>query len=181
VKELLVLLVAVPVGFLVVFSSALTTFQAPKAPAATPVVVRVPDIPTPIGFVPTVSAFVTDAERFALALAAGWSTVDAITATALSIAEDSSGDPAALSTPNKDGSRDLGLWQINSGWWPSLGGQAALIIPINNARAAYAIYHRQGWCAWSTYATQCGPGHTGSYLSFLCRAQLASGLSGRCN
>jgi hypothetical protein len=115
--------------------------------------------------------FVSDGERYLLARAAGFSPVDAITATAISIAEDGSGDPAALSGVNFNGSRDLGLWQITSGWWPQFGGHDALVIPINNAKAALAIYGKQGWCAWSTYEERCGTGHIGSYRAFLERAR----------
>lgn len=124
----------------------------------------------PVGSQPQVS----DAERYALALAAGFSALEAITATAISIAEDGSGNPSALSGANHDGSRDFGLWQINSGWWPQFGGIAALAVPINNARAAYAIYQRQNWCAWSTYEARCGVGHTGSYATFMGRAERAA-------
>lgn len=119
--------------------------------------------------------FVSDAQRFVLARAAGWPIDEAITATAISIAEDGSGDPAALSGVNFNGSRDLGLWQINSGWWARFGGQSALIDPITNARAGNAIYHLQGWCAWSTFDTNCpGGGHTGAYRAFMDRARRAS-------
>lgn len=119
--------------------------------------------------------FVSDFQRFQLAIAAGWNPADAITAVAISIAEDNSGDPAALSGANFDNSRDLGLWQINSGWWPKFGGQHALIDPFTNAQAAHAIYGLQGWCAWSTYETSCpARGHTGSWRTFLDRARAAS-------
>lgn len=121
----------------------------------------------PVGEQPQVS----DEQRYALAVAAGWSAAQAIIATAISIAEDGSGNPNALSGANYDGSRDFGLWQINSGWWPQFGGMAALAVPAVNARAAYAIYQRQNWCAWSTYERSCGPGHTGSYAAFMGRAE----------
>ncbi len=118
--------------------------------------------------------FITDAQRYQLALAAGWSPAQAIIATAISIAENSSGSAAALSGTNFDGSRDLGLWQINSGWWPQFGGHDALIVPINNARAGVVIFGRQGWCAWSTYEQSCGRGHTGSYSAYLACARAIS-------
>jgi hypothetical protein len=117
---------------------------------------------------------VTDLERYMLAIGAGFNAQDAITITAISIAEDGSGDPAALSAPNRDGSRDLGLWQINSGWWPRFGGQAALTNPVVNALAAFYIYGRQGFCAWSVYEAKCGPGHTGAYAGNLGRAKVAA-------
>jgi len=145
----------------------------------TPIVIGMPT-PTPAP-IPTVGAgMVSDSQRYQLARAAGWNPADAITATAISFAEDGSGNPAALSAPNWDGSRDLGLWQINSAWWPQFGGQAALVVPMNNARAGFAVFQRQGWCAWSTYEARCGPGHNSAYAAFLCRALLASGAL-RCN
>lgn len=140
--------------------------QGLRLPSGGGISVPIGPLPAPVGPLPLVS----DAERFALAIAAGFSHDEAITATAISIAENGGGDPAALSAPNRDGSRDLGLWQINSGWWPQFGGQQALIDPLNNARAAHVIYTRQGWCAWSTYDARCGPGHTGSYANYLPRA-----------
>ena len=125
--------------------------------------------PGPAPVVP--SGFVSDIDRARLAVAAGFTELDI--AVAISLAENGSGDPTALSAPNFDGSRDLGLWQINSGWWPQFGGQQALTVPINNARAAYAIYQRQGWCAWSTYNASCGRGHNGAYIPLLPRARVA--------
>lgn len=120
------------------------------------------------------SGFVSDSQRYQLARFVGWNAADAVIAVAISIAENGSGNPAALSGTNRDGSRDLGLWQVNSGWWPQFGGAQALSQPLNNARAAFAIYGRQHWCAWSTYLASCGPGHTGSYASFLSRARAAA-------
>jgi|SRR5437870_7983451 len=119
--------------------------------------------------------FVNDRQRYLLARAAGWTFQEAITAVAISIAEDGSGDPAALSGVNFNGTRDLGLWQINSGWWPSFGGPQALIEPFANARAAFTIWGPlHNWCAWSTFERGCGPGHTGAYVAFLGRARTAA-------
>ncbi len=117
---------------------------------------------------------VSDRDRYQLALAAGFSPDEAITATAISIAEDGGGDPAALSAPNRDGSRDFCLMQVNSGWWPRFGGMQALADPLTCFRAARTIYGIQGWCAWSTYDARCGPGHTGSYGANLSRARSAA-------
>lgn len=124
----------------------------------------------PIGPLPQIN----DEQRYAFAVTAGWSTAQAITATAISIAENGSGNPAALSSANFNGSRDLGMMQINSAWWPRFGGQAVLIDPATNFRAGYAIYLIQGWCAWSTYLASCGPGHTGSFAAFMNRAERAA-------
>lgn len=123
---------------------------------------------------PVIAGNVTDVQRYQLARAAGWTAEQAVLAAAISIAENGSGNPAALSAENFDKSRDLGLWQINSGWWPRFGGSAALIVPVNNASAAHTIYTLQGWCAWSTYDASCGRGHTGSYRAFMARAEVAA-------
>jgi hypothetical protein len=117
---------------------------------------------------------VSDHQRYLLALGAGFSLDEALTATAISIAEDGGGDPAALSPKNKNGTFDLGLLQINSSWWPQCGGQAALVVPANNFACGHHVYTLQGWCAWSTYDARCGPGHTGSYSAYLSRARAAA-------
>jgi Lysozyme like domain len=121
-----------------------------------------------------IQGHVTDSQRYQLARMAGWNVEDAILATAISIAENGSGSPAALSGRNSNGTFDLGLWQVNTIWWAQFGGQVALIDPWRNAQAAYYIKGRQGWCAWSTYLASCGPGHTGSFAAFLARAQAAA-------
>ncbi|HEY1298226.1 MAG TPA: transglycosylase SLT domain-containing protein, partial [Chloroflexota bacterium] len=148
--------------------------------------------PMPHGFVPGVTSIpldasavvpmpivrpgaVTDVQRYQLARGAGFSPTDAITATAISIAEDGSGDPAAMSPANRNRTYDLGLWQINSSHWLEFGGPTALIDPSNNARAAYAIFARAGWCSWSTYLTSCGAGYTGAFAAFVGRARVAAG------
>ena len=144
-----------------------------------------PSEPLPVaavdpGVLTPAHGFVSDAQRYILARAAGFS--DPITATAISIAENGSGDPAALSGVNFNGTRDLGLWQINSGWWSQFGGPTALVDPFTNARAAVVIYGRQGWCAWSTYGPcpthGCGPP---CFSSFLARATNASHVQPRSN
>lgn len=121
---------------------------------------------------------VSDVQRYLLAIGAGFTASEAITATAISIAEDGSGNPSALSGANFDGSRDLGLWQINSGWWARFGGQAALTNPVTNAIAARYIYGAQGWCAWSTFEANCGPGHNSAYRAFMERARVAAQAGG---
>lgn len=102
--------------------------------------------------------FVSDAQRYILARAAGFSAGEAIIATAISIAENGRGDPALPSAPNRDRSIDLGLWQINSQHWAAYGGSQALIDPFNNARAAYSLYRSGGWTLWCTYPGGCGGG-----------------------
>jgi hypothetical protein len=118
--------------------------------------------------------FVSDRQRYLLARAAGWTFQEATTAVAVSIAEDGSGDPAAMSGRNTDGSFDFCLWQVNSRWHQRFGGTAALADPFTCAQAAHTIYGIQGWCAWSTFERGCGPGHTGAYVAFLGRARVAA-------
>lgn len=102
-------------------------------------------------------AFVTDKERYQLALKAGFTGSDAVTATALSIAENGSGDPTLASGVNRNGTIDLGLWQINSAWWPQFGGRDALTDPLVNAKAAFQVFVQQGFNAWCTFwPTGCG-------------------------
>ena len=171
---LVILFLSPILGYL---SSPWAAFWLKGANAVPPAIIVDPDernAPVDPGNLNPIVGNVSDAQRFQLARLAGWSVADAIIATAISIAENGSGNPAALSGVNWNGSRDLGLWQINSGWWPQFGGQQALIDPWRNAQAAYYIKGRQGWCAWSTYDASCGPGHTGSYRAFLARAEAAA-------
>ena len=141
-------------------------------------------VPVPSGFVPVIPSIplvagaVTDTQRYQLARAAGFSPTDAVIATAISIAEDGSGDPSAMSPRNRNKTYDLGLWQINSSHWAEFGGPAALMDPGANARAAFAIFARAGWCSWSTFLTSCGAGYTGAFAAFIGRAQVAATQAG---
>jgi cell wall-associated NlpC family hydrolase len=120
--------------------------------------------------VPSISGgSINDAQRYQLALAAGFRGEDAIIATAVSIAENGSGKLDALSA-----TRDLGLWQINEVHWAQFGGAEALKDPYRNAQAAFSIWRSSGWCAWYTYETSCGPHHRATYRQHLTRAQQAS-------
>jgi len=124
--------------------------------------------------IPVIHGGVTDAFRYQLARAAGFSPAEAVIDVAISIAEDGSGDPTALSPRNKDGSYDYCLEQINSAWWPRFGGMQALSDPQTCFNAGHTIYTIQGWCAWSTYESSCGSGHNGAYRAYLNRATAAS-------
>jgi cell wall-associated NlpC family hydrolase len=124
--------------------------------------ISVPIIGGPAGMPTIGSGPVNDAQRYQLALAAGFRGEDAIIATAVSIAENGSGKLDALSS-----TRDLGLWQINELWWARFGGKDALIDPWRNVQAAHTIHGIQGWDAWTTY-------RNGAYRQFLPRAQQAS-------
>ena len=111
---------------------------------------------------------ITDTQRYQLARTVGFDPQDAVIAAAISIAENGSGDPKALSS-----TRDVGIWQINERWWAMFGGQQALEDPLRNAQAAFHIYTVSGWCAWYTYEQACGPRHRGTYRAYLERARLA--------
>ena len=94
---------------------------------------------------------------YAVARQAGFSPVDATTATAIALAE-SGGNPAAHNGTPPDNS--YGLWQINmiGGLGPArrqafgLTSDAQLLDPVTNARAAKAIHDSAGgWSPWTTY------------------------------
>lgn len=104
-----------------------------------------------------VQGAVTDLQRFQLALNAGWSLTEAVTATAISIAENGSGIPTLSSGKNRDGSFDYCLWQINSSWFNQFP-QVWLSDPQNCADAAHFIYMHGGWNRWCTYPGGCGGG-----------------------
>jgi hypothetical protein len=121
---------------------------------------------------------VSDVDRYRLAVAAGFVGQEAILAVAISIAEDGSGDPRVVSTPNRNHTVDVGLWQVNSIWHAQFGGMEALFDPMTNARAAFYIRGRQGWCAWSTYEASCGSGHNSAYSAYINRARQAAAQGG---
>lgn len=109
------------------------------------------------------TGLVTDAQRYQLALQAGFTGQQAVTATAISIAENGSGNPSLPSGKNDNGTFDLGLWQINSSWFNQFGGQQALTDPLTNAKAAFAVFKLQGFNAWCTfYPTGCGGANAGN-------------------
>jgi len=128
------------------------------------------------------AGIVSDAERYQFIRTAGAPVDVAIVMTALSIAEDGSGDPRIVSKPNVGlaaGTVDIGILQINSAHIGQCGIQSKewLFDPLNNARAAMCILGpRLNYCAWSTYEVACGPGHTGAYAAFLpCARAIAEG------
>ena len=115
---------------------------------------------------------VSDVDTYRLAIRAGFSPQQAVTATAISLAEDPNRLPETKSPPNKNGTIDLGLWQVNSIHWPNFGGAELLSHAFNNAAAAFQIWKdRQtqagdGFTAWTTYTG-------GQFRQFLGRAQIA--------
>jgi hypothetical protein len=90
----------------------------------------------------------------ALWIGAGGSADLAPTMAAIALAE-SSGRVDAVGGPNKDGSYDYGLWQINS--VHGLNTQRLTSDAAYNAQAAVSIYGSQGLDAWSTYNHGNGP------------------------
>lgn len=81
--------------------------------------------------------------------AAGFPGVELHTAVAVAYAE-SLGDPEAVGR-NPNGSKDSGLWQINS-----IHGFSGLKDPLENARAAYEVWRVQGWTAWYAHTPRGG-------------------------
>lgn len=112
---------------------------------------------------------------YANARAAGFSASEAITATAIAMAE-SGGNPAAHNPNPPDNS--YGLWQINmiGGLGPArlrefgLSSYSQLLDPMTNARAARRVFLDAGghFTPWTTYTH-------GSYQRFLGQAQAAAG------
>lgn len=98
----------------------------------------------------------SDAQIYAAAKAAGFTSAQAVIATAIAKAE-SSGNPAATHH-NTNGTTDYGLWQINSVHANLFAGGANWADPVTNARMAHSVFQSQGWRAWSTY-------NSGAYLT----------------
>jgi Lysozyme like domain len=104
------------------------------------------------------------ASLYGLAQNAGFSDSDAVIAAAIAWAE-SGGDPSVYNaeagapggTPQGQGS--YGLWQIYLRDHPEFAGQN-LYDPQTNANAAFRVYQKQGWNAWSTFKS-------GAYRQYL--------------
>ena len=45
----------------------------------------------------------------------------------------------------------VGLFQINTGYWPQLAKKYHLFRPVDNAQAAYEVWEILGWDAWSCH------------------------------
>lgn len=88
-------------------------------------------------------------EVAALAHSGGFPRSELHTAVAVAYAE-SLGDPEAVNR-NRNGSKDSGLWQINS-----VHGFDDLFDPLENARAAYEVWLAQGWSAWYAHTPRGG-------------------------
>ena len=88
-------------------------------------------------------------EVASLAHAGGFPRSELHTAVAVAYAE-SLGDPSAVGH-NRNGSRDSGLWQINS-----VHGFKNLKDPLANAKAAFQVWLAQGWQAWYAHTPRGG-------------------------
>ncbi len=99
----------------------------------------------------------TDLEEFWIGACATERVSGASTFVAAAIAlRESAGDPLAWH-PNKDGSVDRGLWQINSVHETEMKDfgdfRTACYDPQLNARMAVRIWKMQGWDAWSSFSS----------------------------
>ncbi|MCX5869283.1 MAG: transglycosylase SLT domain-containing protein [Deltaproteobacteria bacterium] len=73
--------------------------------------------------------------------------------TMLQIASCESSFSVTAKNVNRDGTIDVGLFQINERNWKGCNiSQSELSDPYNNARCAYQIWQHQGYNAWSCYS-----------------------------
>jgi hypothetical protein len=117
-------------------------------------------------------------EIYHLALQAGWNPVDAVTATAIAMAE-SSGN---ADVTNSIGA--TGIWQIYDGSYPNQQRAAQLRDPVQNAKEAYAKWKAAkdaggtGWCPWASFNEdpRCAgqSGRVNTWRQFLGQAQSAA-------
>lgn len=92
-------------------------------------------------------------------LGQGATPAQASTLTSISGAESGFG-ANLVSSVNRNGSQDYGVFQVNNAAWPQYGGSAIANAPLDQqSAAALHIYNTQGPTAWSTY-------NNGSYLNF---------------
>jgi hypothetical protein len=93
---------------------------------------------------------------YVLAVEAGFSPSQAKTMVAIAF-DESSFKQTAVSPANHNGTKDYGLFQINSSWFSdstfkSKGWNATSLLEGHaNAQAAKYVYDKQGFHAWSTY------------------------------
>ena len=115
---------------------------------------------------------------YQIAVQAGFSPIDAVTATAIALAE-SGGQTNVI---NSIGA--TGLWQIYDGNYPSNPRAQALSDPLQNAREAYAKYAASqktkcgGWWPWASYdegpCAYSGTDRNNSWRTFMSEAQAAA-------
>lgn len=115
-------------------------------------------------------------EIYQAALGAGFSPDQAVTMTAIALAE-SSGNPNAHNPNRATGDNSYGLWQINmiDTLGPArrkqfgIGSDDALFDPMTNAKAAYTVSGGGGnFSPWTTFTS-------GKYKAHLAEAQAAAG------
>jgi hypothetical protein len=125
-----------------------------------------------------VATILSPLDIYHLAIQAGWSASDAVTATAIAMAE--SGGNADVT--NSIGA--TGIWQIYDGSYPSSSRAAQLRDPVENAKEAYAKWKASqgtscgGWWPWASYnegpcAARHEAGRNNSWRQFLAPAQSA--------
>lgn len=107
----------------------------------------------------------TASEIYQEAIAAGFSGEDAVTATAIALAESSGNASSVTNEPN--GSTSYGLWQINSANLGNYSPDDLTSNPADNAAQAYSLFSSRGFEPWSTY-------NSGAYASYLGEAQQAA-------
>jgi len=104
-------------------------------------------------------------EIASLAAIAGFPGAELHTAVAVAYAE-SLGDPEAVNR-NRNGSKDSGLWQINS-----VHGYSDLKKPHVNAQAAFKVWSDSGWAAWYAHTPRGAKyGSGGRFLEWLNESQ----------
>jgi len=84
---------------------------------------------------------------------------DADMAIKVSWAENGSRKCDRVSKPNKNGTRDFGIFQINSVHMKKGYSEADLKDCMTNIKLAYEIFSRQGWNPWVAYTN-------GNYLNY---------------
>jgi hypothetical protein len=110
---------------------------------------------------------IADEAIYQLARNAGFNPADATVATLLSMTVNLAG--AASATDNEMS----GLWML-----PPNEEYGDLSDAANNARAAFSLFIRRGFCAWADYEASRGPGHTGYYQQALPQARRAANIAG---
>lgn len=92
-----------------------------------------------------------------LASKGGFPDEELATAAAVALAE-SNGRKGAVNI-NRNGSRDSGIWQINS-----VHGFTNLHDPLVNAQAAFEVWQQQGWTAWYAHTPRGGEYGSGKWF-----------------
>jgi len=114
-------------------------------------------------------AYLTAFQIAGLAKEAGFPASAIPVAVAIAFAE-SGGKSDIISKPNTDGSRDLGVWQINNKAHADLLSRYTWSNPHDNAKMAYLVYHAAGnrFTPWTTF-------NSGSYRLFLNKGTAGAG------